>query len=235
MRKIDLLHRLQEIDNQTDAAHAQITKLSTEIGERRALDELAEQLQAVRSELHGLESQQRDLELQADRKRELIAEHEGKLYGGRVRDPKELTSLSEEVAQDKRQLNTIEDQLLNVLEQVDAVSKRLAELEASFQRKQQAWKMAQEEANARLGGVRATLATLESQRAGAAQSIDAPDRAAYDTLRRQKGGVAIATVHQRTCQACRVGLTPVQEQRARIGNELVTCNSCGRILYVPLA
>jgi len=53
----------------------------------------------------------------------------------------------------------------------------------------------------------------------------------YDHLRRTRGGLAVAEVRQRTCQGCRISLTISEEQRARHGDTLVICQSCGRILY----
>ena len=36
---------------------------------------------------------------------------------------------------------------------------------------------------------------------------------------------------QRTCQGCRIALPSTEEQKARTSDNLVTCSSCGRILY----
>ena len=85
-----------------------------------------------------------------------------------------------------------------------------------------------------LDDARGGLAALETKRVKAAAQVPPADLVTYETIRRQKGGTAVAIVQQRTCQSCRVGLTPSQEQRARIGNDPVLCHSCGRILYVPL-
>src|SRR6266508_4440799 len=104
MRKIDLLLKLQETDAEADAARAMAERLTAEIGDRTALDAREAELKAARDKLHHAEAEQRDLELQADERRTKIASDEGKLYGGRVTNPKELTALQEEVHQDKRQL-----------------------------------------------------------------------------------------------------------------------------------
>ncbi len=88
---------------------------------------------------------------------------------------------------------------------------------------------------AQINDTNAALQKLTGDRSRAATLVAPQDQTTYETLRRQKGGTAVALVSQRTCQACRVGLTPSQEQRARQGADIITCNSCGRILYVPLA
>src|SRR6266487_4182824 len=131
MRTVDLLRQLQELDSRIDTARTLITQLSAKLGDRQMLAKRETEVSAVRAELHGLEAQQRDLELQAEERRAKIASDEGKLYGGRVTSPKELSSLAEEVAQDKRQLSAIEDQLLDIMERSDTLRERLASLEAA--------------------------------------------------------------------------------------------------------
>ena len=109
------------------------------------------------------------------------------------------------------------------------------ELAARLARESQEWSELQTRITGQARDIEATIASAEAQRTQKASEIDAPTRATYDTLRRQKGGVAVASVLQRTCQACRVGLTPAIEQRARAGQDLITCQSCGRILYVHIS
>ncbi|HEV8613282.1 MAG TPA: hypothetical protein VGQ73_07215 [Gemmatimonadales bacterium] len=233
MRKIDALRQLQDMDTGIDAARTVLVQLEGEIGDRRALDQREAEVAAARADLHALQAQQRDLELQAEDRRTKIQADEGKLYGGRVTNPKELQSLSEEVAQDRRQLDDVEYRLLELLERSDEISRRLAGLETSLAQATQEWNAKQQTARSRVSETQGQLQTLEQRRSSAWDELDAESRSTYTALRRQKG-TAVATVHQRTCQACRVSLTASQEQRARIGTELVTCHSCGRVLYVSL-
>jgi len=235
MRKVDALRQLQEIDARIDSSRTVLAQLGGEIGDRRALDEREAEVAPAHAALHPLQAQQRDLELQAEDRRTKIASDEAKLYGGRVTNPKELQSLTEEVAQDRRQLDNVEYKLLEILERSDEAAARIASLEAALGQATQQWNSRQEAARTKHQETESLLQTLEQRRSAAWDEIDPESRSTYTTLRRQKGGTAVATVHQRTCQSCRVSLTPAQEQRARIGTDLVTCHSCGRVLYVPLA
>lgn len=235
MRKVDLLHQLQDADRRLDSARTLIVRLTAELGERGVLTSRETELAGTREELRGLDALQRDLELQAEDRRAKIATDEGKLYSGRVTNPKELGSLSDEVAQDKRQLNAVEDKLLDIIERVEETTKRARTLEVTLATETRQWTEAQEAARSKIAETERTVATLDAQRASATSKLDPSDISTYETLRRQKGGLAVAQVQQRTCQACRVGLTPVLEQRARIGADLIPCHSCGRILFVALS
>jgi predicted nucleic acid-binding Zn-ribbon protein len=235
LRKIDLLRQLQDTDVRIESGRATVARLQAEIGDRRALDVRAVDIEGVRREAHHLEAEQRDLELQVEERASKIAADQQKLYGGRITSPKELGSLQDEVAQDRRQLSAVEDKLLEVLERAETLSQRLADLERSFAEESAAWVSAQEAARTRQRDTEAALVALGAQRAQVAAQMEPEEASTYESLRRQKGGMAVAQVQQRTCQACRVSLTPAQEQRARIGAGLVTCHSCGRLLFVPLS
>ncbi len=235
MRKVDALHQLQEIDRQLDLGRAGQTRLTAQVGERAALAAREAEVKTVRDQIHELEKEQRDLDLIAEQRRSKIAADEQKLYGGKVTNPKELGNLQDEVAQDRRQLSTVEDKLLELMDQLEGANGQLAQLESALKRETTDWEALQERLRTQIEETEAGLKRLTGSRTQVATQIAAPDQAMYDTLRRQKGGTAVAIVSQRTCQSCRVGLTPSQEQRARQGAEIITCHSCGRILYVPLS
>lgn len=234
MRKVDLLWQLQETDRQLDAARAAQARLSAEIGERSALARREAEVREAQERRHALEMQQRDLELLAEARRSKLEENERRLYSGRITNPKELSNLQSEIDQEKRQLSALEDQLLEIMEQLEELNARLTELRSLLERETEAWQSLQGRLKEQLRDTEATITQLTTQRSTLMSQLAPADQAVYETLRRQKGGVAVAQVHQRTCQACRVGLTPSQEQRARQGHDLVTCNSCGRILFVSL-
>jgi uncharacterized protein len=235
MRKVDTLRQLQDADSRIDATRAAISTLEGQIGEKSALEAREAEIQALQKELHALEADQRDLELQADERRTKIKKDEDKLYGGKVTNPKELDSLQHEVAQDKRQLGAVEDKLLEILERTEELGGHLKELRAAHERALAAWTAEQSSAVDKLQQAQVQQAAAEAKRKEVASQLPASDLSTYETIRRQKGGVAVAAVQQRTCQSCRVGLTPNQEQRARIGQEIQLCHSCGRILFVALS
>src|SRR3954452_21116153 len=160
MRKIDVLHQLQDIDTRVDAGNAAVARLQAEIANAGLLAQRRAELQQERDDVHRLEAQQRDLELQADTHRTKIAADEGKLYGGRVNNPKELQSLQEEVAQDRRQLSSIEDRILELLDSIDERSKEIASLEARLGEEQKSIDSRHQAARAQLQQTEGVLSSL---------------------------------------------------------------------------
>jgi uncharacterized protein len=78
------------------------------------------------------------------------------------------------------------------------------------------------------------IAAHERERAALVADVDPASLRTYESLLRTRARQAVAIVAQRTCQACRVSLPVNLEQRARSSEDLVLCQSCGRILYAGL-
>ena len=72
---------------------------------------------------------------------------------------------------------------------------------------------------------------LDSERKAVIGGIPQSSMLTYDSLRKQKRGVAITTVSDSACAACGTTLTPSQQQSARSTTQLFSCPTCGRILY----
>ncbi|HUV29165.1 MAG TPA: C4-type zinc ribbon domain-containing protein, partial [Anaerolineales bacterium] len=76
------------------------------------------------------------------------------------------------------------------------------------------------------------LQRQESERDATASNIDIYDMRSYDMLRKQKNGIAVARVVEKTCAACGSTLTASTFSSAQVPTKITRCNSCGRILYV---
>jgi len=66
--------------------------------------------------------------------------------------------------------------------------------------------------------------------------VTLPDRlaAVYDRLaQRSRDGIAVAEVVNGSCSACFMSLRPQMQLEVKKGDQIITCESCTRILYIP--
>jgi hypothetical protein len=54
----------------------------------------------------------------------------------------------------------------------------------------------------------------------------------FESIFKARGGVAVSKIVNDACSACRMRLRPHLINQVRLGSDLVTCDSCRRILYV---
>lgn len=225
------LYRLQQIDSQMDQARTRldaVRKLLENDVELRTATEQARAAEAAHKEAKG-NQEQAELEVQSLRIK--IEQSESSLYGGSIHIPKELQDLQKDVASLKKHLATLEDRLLECMLAAEAATEQLTEAQAGLVR-----------VEASLGNQNRNLTTesellshnlerLDAERKAATVPIDGKLLENYETLRRDKRGIAVATVSDGACAACGTNLTPGYQQTARSSREIFRCPTCGRILF----
>ncbi|HUH97528.1 MAG TPA: C4-type zinc ribbon domain-containing protein [Anaerolineales bacterium] len=225
------LFRLQQIDSQIAQIETSLAKIQKTLEDHAGLQAALEKLNAAQAEERAAQRTQHRSEDEAHSQQVKIQQAESSLYGGTVRNPKELQDLQADIASLKKHLASLEErELQDMLRTEDA---------------QAAVKRTQGELNgveARLGSehrqlfedresLTRELNRLQAERQAALSTITADALKIYNELREQRRGVAVAEVSDNACGACGITLTAAIQQNARYAVELVRCPSCGRILY----
>ena len=229
---LDRLRRLQELDTTIDTERERIATIEALVRDRSEYEAAARRHQAAVGPVKKLESDQKDLELRVGTAKGQLADVDRKLYGGSVSSPRELRDLQDRGTDLRRQIESGEEQLMTVMEGLEQAAQDAAEAEASLKRIVAERRVRETELLAERKSLAGQLRASQTEREEVRASIEAQPLRLYDRLRTTRGGQAVAEVRQRTCQGCRVSLTAAYEQRLRHGEQLVTCQSCGRILYL---
>lgn len=231
MRKVLLLAELQRLDTALDRARERVARIDEQLADRSALEAVEQERAAASADLHAKQTELRDLELEVQDLRGKLQTLEKKLYSGTVANPKELAAMTDDARQYRNQISPREDRILELYDLVDASTAALADADLRLE----AARAEHEAGSKSLRSERAELTGQagrdEAERQSLAAEADPQALRTYEGLRRTRGGLAVAVVAQRTCQGCRVSLPANLEQRARSGEDLVFCQSCGRILY----
>lgn len=226
------LYALQEIDSAIDVARATLAAVEEQLGETEELAAARAAVDEHREALRTLHESQRDIEWQVDDARSHLAAVENKLYGGTVRNPKELAGLNDDANMLKNQLRRREDELLNHMVKVEEQEAALRQAEAVLKEVEGRWRAEQAELLSQKARLEAELAEREKSRQAQAERIDGRVLELYDLLRDRRQGKAVVKVGRGMCQGCRISLPMSVLQKARSGFDVVQCVSCERILYV---
>lgn len=225
------LFRLQQIDTQLDHYHARLQEIESAIADRSAV--LAAQEKKTASE-DGLRLARRELRLaeeQVQAQRIKIEQTEASLYGGKIRNPKELQDLQNESAALKRYLAVLEDKQLEAMlstEEAELLDAQDGEV-LETHRQQEAERNAAYQRE--IAEISQEVHRLETERQAAASTIPSEDMALYQQLRTQRRGVAVSRVKDRTCSACGSTLSAALLHAVRSPNQVTRCERCSRILY----
>lgn len=170
-------------------------------------------------------------EQEVEKQRLKIQQTEASLYGGLVHNPKELQDLQKDVASLKRHLETLEERELEAMVAAEAAEKELQAARDTLAAIQTKLGTQFRDLTQESESINKDIEKLSSERSAVMQDIASQMVNIYDQLRKQRRGVAVATVSDGSCAACGTTLTASQQQNARSSAQLFYCPSCGRVLY----
>lgn len=231
MSDVAELFALQEVDLRKDALEAAAAAAEAAIGETDELREARALTEERAAAAHEAERRLRDLEFAVQALAEKIVPLEQKLYGGAIGNPKELADLQQDIESLQRRKRTLEDETLDAMAALEDAQAALAEARAGLEALRSQWEAEQARHRATLEEARADLEALEGDRRRRAAAIPPDLLSLYETLRRTRGGRAVARIERATCGGCRISLPMNVQQRARQPGALIRCPSCERILY----
>jgi predicted nucleic acid-binding Zn-ribbon protein len=232
MNKVKQLYELQEVDLEIQRKTEALAQVRSQLGKDDDLVAARSAYDTAKKSLSDLEHQQKTEEWELNELSAKIAVIEKKLYGGSVKNPRELTGFQQDLEILKTQRGEREDKLLALMMDVDASHQDVSLKKGDFEKIERDWKENQQQLSQQQAELDTELANLEQKRNLLAGQIDSDSLSLYEEVRRVKQGQAVAKVVQGRCQGCRISLPVSDQQRARMGQELVQCSNCGRILYL---
>ncbi len=226
------LYRLQQIDSPIDQARTRIREIETTLNNNEALQQAQALVDSADRSLEECRKLLRKAEETVQDQRVKISQSESVLYGGKVRNPKELQDLQNEVGALKRYVIVLEDRQLEAMLALEAAEQAHKEAVEAFDKTKAVISEQQAGLRGELTQLKKNLERLVIERQVAASTVNPADIGLYEQLRQTRRGVAVAKVSSQACGACGSLLTPALVQAVNSTNQLVRCTSCGRILYV---
>jgi predicted nucleic acid-binding Zn-ribbon protein len=224
------LFQLQEVDMALEANLQAQKRVSGQTGESPVVIKAKTKLAEEQKNLETLSARQKSTEWEIDDLSAKIKDTEKKLYGGKIFNSKELSSLQQETDELKKRRGGFEDKSLALMDDLELTRKAINTSKEELTKLETQWQAQQKQLCAELAQLKTAQTTLESNRQQAAVLIDADTIFTYQELRKRKG-LAVAKVEQGICQGCRITLPNTDLQRAK-GGGVVRCSSCGRIIFL---
>lgn len=218
-----------------DSRHARLKAMLAGLDDGSALRAQVEQArtdeQALRADLQARQGRLLALELELQSTAEKATKMERDLYSGRISNPKELTAMQQDIQALGRQRQRTEEEMLTLMEQIEALSQQLQTLEVGRQARERDLDEHLEEFRTQTRTLSAEIESLRKQREVATAEIDPELMRRYERLRSRKDGVAVAAVVKGICEGCHVAVPEAKLNEVLEGDRIVTCEGCGRILY----
>ena len=231
MTVVQQLYDLLAIDVEIERLGKSIASIDAILADNHLLLEVQRALEETQATLREQETERKDQELIVESFHEKGEQLESKLYGGTVRNPRELRDMQVELNLLREQQQQKEESLLVALEVTDETEQRLDSLKSDLQEIQTVRQKEQKQLLEEKTHLQEDSAVLEEKRQDLTSLVDAVHLKLYDSLRSTRQGRAVAKVERGMCQGCRISLPTKVVQLARTEQKPVQCPSCSRILY----
>ncbi len=228
--ELQALINLQELDREIAGVQQALSRLPQELTLiQEILADLSAAVAAKEAELEELKRRRRDLEAEvADLEEGILASRRRLME---IKSNIEYKAMLKEIAFKEDQRDQKETLVLEVLEQLEAGQKELADLKARRAEQEEVLQRVSGAVAAESDRLKAEVSTLEERRQALLQAVPPPLLKRYEFIRSRRNGNAIAEVQEGVCLGCHMNILPQQFIDLQKGEELLQCPHCQRILY----
>lgn len=221
-----------------DAELARVTHRRRSLPELAEIERTEQDLRTGRDALISTEAVASDLdrdirklEIEIDQVRAREDRDRKLLDSGSITSGKQLEDLQHELATLQRRQTVLEDDLLEVMEQREAIDADLARSRTALVEVEQRLADAEHKRDEVLADLDSTEARRRGERGTLLSALPNELVVLYERIRAQKG-VGAALLRQRRCEACHLELdrTAIGQLRDAAPDEVLRCEECGVLL-----
>jgi uncharacterized protein len=226
---LEKLIGLEKVDREITRLSEEIAALPKRVAviEAKLADDKAK-VESARAAIKNNEAGRRKLEAEIQGFQQKIVKY--REQSSSVKTNEEYRALMHEVEFAEKQISGCEDKILELMISLETEEKALKTAESDLKAEAAEVEKEKAEARTRTAEDEKLLKGLNEQRAQLRSGVGDSALAHYDRVMRQRKS-AIAEAREQKCQACFVMLRPQTWQELTKNDQIITCSSCGRILY----
>ncbi|MGH9936555.1 MAG: zinc ribbon domain-containing protein, partial [Blastocatellia bacterium] len=196
--------------------------------ERQFAESVKEYL-AIKQELDDAQAARRRLESDLEHEQQKHQKFKNDLM--KATNEREYTTAVREIDVARKAVSALETEILKLMERAEKLDAQVAERTPAMESRRVEVDRQLKEWLATANANRQRLEALRTERGAKMQALSPDARATYERLSRMRSGFALAEARDYSCMACRMKIRPQIFSDIRKGNSIITCESCGRILY----
>lgn len=226
---LERLIELEKVDREITRLTDEIAALPKRVaGIEAKLAEHKAAVEKAKAQIKNNEASRRQLDADIKGFQEKIAKYRSQ--SSSVKTNEEYRALMHEVGFAESQISGCEDKILELMISLENDEKSLKRAETELKAESADVEKEKNDARVRTAEDEKLLAGLREKRDGLRTGVNDSALAHYDRVMRQRKS-AISEAREQKCLACFVMIRPQTWQEIRTNEQIVTCSSCGRILY----
>ncbi|MCQ9205099.1 MAG: C4-type zinc ribbon domain-containing protein [Omnitrophica bacterium] len=231
--EIPKIVQLQEIDSRIyNFAQEKNIKIPQSLEQiKDESEQIKQTLSFFEDKIKNIQLAKKNKELDLAAKEENMKKNQAQLY--QLKTNKEYKAKLSEIGSLKADISTTEDDLLTILDEIDSVESDFQKQKKEIDGKEREIKNKEAQLRNAIKDIEAQMHNLEAKRQRFCGQIDKKVLAKYEQLLQCRKGLALVPVSNSNCGACHLALTHQKINEIKMFNNLVFCENCVRILYIP--
>jgi predicted nucleic acid-binding Zn-ribbon protein len=187
-------------------------------------------VETLKQKSRQVEIERKKLELDVGTRTETISRLRTQQYETRKND--EFQAMGHEIERYENEIRKIEDEELELMDQADKIKIQLEAEEKKAGATKESILRQMKALDEKSGALEARLEQVTKERTELATKIDEDLLNRFDRLFASKGDAAVVALEHEVCTGCHMKVTTATSMHVKAGKEIVSCEQCGRILYV---
>jgi uncharacterized protein len=234
LQDLALALRLQALDRNIASLENEIATLPKHIAEiERRLESHSRRLEADRAALSANQRERKKLEGDVQVQEQKISKLKTQMLEAKTNE--QYRAFQNEIAYAEGEIRKAEDKVLELMEQSERLEKNVKAAEADLKQENQHVESEKRRARERTDLDQKELADRVAERKSITDQMDPKVYAHYLRIRKKTKGTVIADATEGRCSACQIALRPQFFQDLRRRDQIMFCETCGRMLtYNPV-
>jgi predicted nucleic acid-binding Zn-ribbon protein len=234
LQELALALRLQALDRKIANLETEIATLPKHISEiEKRLESHGRRLEADKSALAANQRDRKKLESDIQLHQQKISKLRDQMSA--VKTNEQYQAFQHEIAYIEAEIRKSEDRILDFMEQSEPLEKNVKAAEVRLKAEQKEVEAEKTRARERTKVDEQELAQLRGERKTVADQMEPKFYTEYERVRKKSKNTPIADATDGRCSACHIALRPQFFQDLRRQDQVMFCESCGRILtYNPI-
>jgi uncharacterized protein len=228
--ELETVLRLQSLDMRIAGFEKEIATLPRQIAEiEKALDIHNRRLEADKAVLAANLKDRKRFEDDNKVQEQKISKLRDQMMQAKTNE--QYRAFQHEIEFCQQEIRKGEDRILDLMGEAETLEANVKKAEAALKEERKTVDAEKARARDRSAEDQKFLAEAQAERAGKVKELSPRTVQVYDRLRKKWHGIAIAEATEGRCSACQIVLRPQYFQDLKRSEQLMLCESCGRILY----
>ncbi|MGI8962155.1 MAG: zinc ribbon domain-containing protein [Bryobacteraceae bacterium] len=234
LQDLALALRLQALDRNIASLENEIATLPKHIAEiEKRLESHTRRLEADRAALSANQRERNKLESDVQVQEQKISKLKSQALEARTNE--QYHAFQNEIGYAEGEARKAEDKILELMEQSERLEKNVKAAEADLKQENQHVEGEKKRARDRTDLDQKELAERRAERTSITDQMDPKVYAHYLRIRKKTKSTVLADATDGRCDACQIALRPQFFQDLRRGDQIMFCETCGRMLtYNPV-